>query len=319
MTSVFDRLAALSEPTRVRILRLLQREELAVGELVRIIQAPQPTVSRHLKQLDESGWVLRRKAGTASYYRFANGELDEPARALWASVATSVDADTDSAVWAEDLRRLDGVLAARTGDSAELFRRLGGRWDAVRRELFGDAYLLPTLLALLPPGLVIADLGCGTGAMLPLLAPVAGQLIGVDREEAMLEVARDRVGALPNVSLRQGLLDALPMADASVDLAVCALVLHHVRELAPVCAEVARVLRPGGRWVVLDMVEHDRDDYRDTMGHQHLGFKESTLGALAAAAGLRLSGYRVLPADPDAAGPGLFIAVIQAPPMGFSA
>lgn len=313
MTSIFDRLAALSEPTRVRILRVLLREELTVGELVRVIGAPQPTVSRHLKQLDESGWVLRRKAGTASYYRFAHHELDESSRGLWASVAASLETDGEGGVWAEDARRLEGVLAARTGDSAELFRRLGGRWDAVRRELFGEAYLLPTLLALLPPGLVIADLGCGTGAMLPLLAPVAERVVGVDREEAMLEVARERCSALPNVSLRLGHLDALPLEDQSVDLAVCALVLHHVRELAPVFGELRRVLRPGGRAVVLDMVEHDRDDYRDTMGHQHLGLGESTLSGLAGSAGLRLGVYRALPADPDAAGPGLFIGVIEAP------
>ena len=310
MINLFDRLTALSEPTRVRILRLLQREELAVGELVRVLQTPQPTVSRHLKQLDESGWVLKRRAGTASYYRFAGADLDEPGRALWASVAEVVDAEGESTLWAEDLRRLDGVIAARTGDSAELFRRLGSRWDGVKRELFGDAYLLPTLLALLPPGLRIADLGCGTGGMLPVLAPVAGRLIGVDREEAMLDVARERVAGLDNVTLLAGMLDALPLAAGAVDLALCALVLHHVRELAPVFREVARVLAPGGRVVLLDMVEHDREDYRDTMGHQHLGFSEATLAELAASAGLFLSSWRVLPADPEAAGPGLFVAVL---------
>lgn len=312
--AVFDRLSALSEPLRVRILRLLAREELAVGELGRVLQTSQPTVSRHLKQLDEGGWVTRRKAGTTSYYRFANGDLDADARALWQVVVAPIDAADDSTVYAEDLRRLDGVLAARTGDSEELFRRLGGRWDNVRRELFGDSYLLPALLALLPPGLTLVDLGCGTGAMLPLLAPVAAQgpggVIGVDREDAMLEVARERTADLPNVDLRRGLLDALPIADAAADVALCALVLHHVRVLAPVFAEVARVLGPRGRLVVLDMVEHDRQEYTETMGHQHLGFSRATLEALASGAGLRLASYRVLPGDPQAQGPGLFVAVI---------
>lgn len=313
MTSpVFDRLTALSEPIRVRLLRVLAREELAVGELARVLQTSQPTVSRHLKQLDEGGWVLRRKAGTASYFRLAYQELDPEARMLWELVYSQVEleAQDPASQYAEDLRRLEGVLGARTADSEELFRRLGGRWDGVRKELFGEGYVLPALLALLPPGQVIADLGCGTGAMLPLLAPVAARVYGIDREAAMLEVAEDRVRDLPNVTLRRGLLDALPLEPGSVDLALCELVLHHVRDLPPVCSEVARVLAPGGRWVILDMVEHDREEYRDTMGHQHLGFTEADTGALAAAAGLSLRGWRVLPADPAAQGPALFLAVL---------
>ncbi|MDP2314083.1 MAG: metalloregulator ArsR/SmtB family transcription factor [Pseudomonadota bacterium] len=313
MTSpVFDRLTALSEPIRVRLLRVLAREELAVGEVARVLQTSQPTVSRHLKQLDEGGWVLRRKVGTASYFRLAYTDLDPEARMLWDLVYAQVEAEAcdPASQYAEDLRRLDGVLAQRTGDSEELFRRLGGRWDTVRKELFGEGYVLPALLALLPPGQVMADLGCGTGAMLPLLAPVATQVFGVDREAAMLEVAEERTAELGNVTLCRGLLDALPLGDASVDLALCQLVLHHVRELPPVYAEVARVLAPGGRWVILDMIEHDRDEYRETMGHQHLGFSEATVRALAGDAGLAVRAWRVLPPDPAAQGPALFVAVL---------
>lgn len=309
---VFERLTALSEPLRARLIRVLVREELAVGELARVLQTSQPTVSRHLKQLDEGGWVARRKVGTASYYRIALDELAAESRELWAVVSAAIEAEAQDPAshYAEDVRRLEGVLAARSGDSEELFRRLGGQWDAVRRELFGDGYLLPALLALLPPDQRVVDLGCGTGAVLPLLAPVAGQVIGVDREAAMLEVAEERVAGLTNVTLRRGLLDALPLDDASVDLALCQLVLHHVRALEPVYAEVARVLAPGGRWVVLDMVEHDREEYRETMGHQHLGFSEVNTRALAAGAGLAVVSWRVLPVDPTAQGPGLFVAVL---------
>jgi ArsR family transcriptional regulator len=309
---VFERLAALSEPIRARMLRVLAREELAVGELARVLQTSQPTVSRHLKQLDEGGWVLKRKAGTASYYRLSLEAIDEEARALWAVVASEVEAEArdPASHYAEDLRRLEGVLAERTGDSEELFRRLGGRWDTVRRELFGDGYVLPALLALLPAGQTVVDLGCGTGATLPLLAPVAGRVIGVDREEAMLAVAEERVAGLPSVELRRGLLDALPLEGGSVDLALCQLVLHHVRELAPVYHEVSRVLAPEGRWLILDMVEHDREEYRSTMGHQHLGFSEADVRAHAEQAGLRVLSWRVLPPDSAAQGPALFVAVL---------
>lgn len=305
--SVYDRLSCLAEPLRVRILRLLEREELAVGELSRVLQSPQPTVSRHLKQLDEGGWVQRRRAGTAAYFRLA--ELGEAAP-LWAVVRDAID-EEEPAAYADDLRRLDRVLASRAGDSEALFRRLGGQWDAVRHDLFGSDFVLPALLSLLPPGLVVADLGCGTGGTLPLLAPVAERVIGVDREEAMLEVAASRAEGLANVELRRGQLHALPLADAEIDLALCQLVLHHVADLAPVFAELRRVLRPGGRVVVLDMVEHDREDYRSTMGHQHLGFSRATLQTLARGAGLSLVSYRELPVDPAALGPGLFVGVAK--------
>lgn len=313
-TPLFERLSLLSEPLRVRMLRILAREELGVGELARVVQTSQPTVSRHLKQLHDGGWLRKRKAGTATLYRMANGELEQASRALWQLVLQEVEAQgaDPASQYAEDLRRLETVLAQRSVDSEELFRSLGSRWDGVRKELFGEAYVLPALLALLPEGLSIVDLGCGTGATLPLLAPVAGRVVGVDREAAMLEVARERTAELPNVELRRGLLDALPLGDASVDLALCQLVLHHVAELEPVFAEVARVLRPGGRWVVLDMAEHDRADFTATMGHRHSGFSEEHLAELAAGAGLSLRTWRALPPDPEAQGPGLFVAVLQA-------
>jgi SAM-dependent methyltransferase/DNA-binding HxlR family transcriptional regulator len=312
-TAIFDRLSTLSEPLRVRILRVLAREELAVGEIARVLQTSQPTVSRHLKQLDAGGWVLRRPVGTATYYRVDEASLPEEARSLWDLVHGEVEQEAEGAAsqYAEDLRRLDGVVGSRSGDSEALFRRLGGRWDGMRRELFGEAFVLATLAALLPPKLRIADLGCGTGALLPLLAQGSAQVVGVDREEAMLEVAAARTAELPNVVLKNGRLDALPLADQSVDVALCQLVLHHVRDLPPVYREAARILAPDGRFVVVDMVEHDREEVRETMGHQHLGFSRARVAELAEEAGLHLLSWRALPPDAGAQGPGLFVAVMS--------
>lgn len=312
-TPVFERLSTLAEPIRVRLLRVLAREELAVGELARVLQTSQPTVSRHLKQLDGGGWVLRRKVGTAVYYRVSVVDLDEDTRRLWLLVAAEVEEEAEDPVslYAEDLRRLEAVLSQRSADSEELFRRLGGRWDDVRKELFGEGFVATALGALLPEGLSIVDLGCGTGQLLPILATSAARVVGVDREAAMLEVAAVRAAGLPNVELQRGLLDALPLPSGGTDLALCGLVLHHVRELAPVFTEVARVLVPGGRWVIVDMVEHDREEYRTTMGHQHLGFAEGEIRGLGEDAGLTLRTWRVLPPDPAAHGPALFVAVLR--------
>lgn len=134
-TAIFDRLTTLSEPVRVRMLRILAREELAVGEIARVLQTSQPTVSRHLKQLDAGGWVLRRPVGTATYYRVDEAGLPDEARSLWELVHEEVEHEAGgaSSQYAEDLRRLDGVVGARAGDSEALFRRLGGRWDGMRR------------------------------------------------------------------------------------------------------------------------------------------------------------------------------------------
>ena len=290
------------------MLRLLSRDELAVGELAKVLQTSQPTVSRHLKHLASGGWVQQRKVGTATWVRAAR-DLDPSAARLWELVSQELEADAgDTSVFAEDLRRLEVILAQRDGDSASLFRRLGSRWESVRREQFGEAYLPPALLALLPEVGRAVDLGCGTGELLGLLSAVCGEVVGIDREAAMLEVAQRRTAELSNVRLERALLDALPLPDHSVDLATCLLVLHHVRELAPVAAEVGRVLRPGGRWVVVDMVAHDRDDFRRSMGHAHAGFSEDQLQALAEAGDMRLRRTTILTPDPSAQGPGLFVA-----------
>lgn len=303
-SSIFGRLQSLSDPTRVRLLRLLEREALTVGELVRIVRLPQSTVSRHLKVLHEGGFVAKRQEGTASWFRME--ALPAEARDLWTLVR-----DATSEADADDLRRLETVVALREVDSARFFERVGGGWDVLRRQLYGDDFTLHALLALLPPGLTVADLGCGTGQALAALAPHVRRAIGVDRESAMLDAATHRLAGVDNVELRRGGLDALPLADAEVDAALCMLVLHHVDPLPPVFAEVARVLTPGGRCVVLDMVAHDQVEYRETMGHKHLGFSAEAIAAWTEGAGLRVATHRTLPPAADALGPPLFVAVLE--------
>lgn len=283
--TISNKLAVLGDETRLRMLLLLDSEELQVGELARVLQLPQSTVSRHVKKLVDAGLAEKRVAGAVSWLR------REGADRLWAVVSEGLS-------FPEDERRLAAVVAQREMDSQEFFGRHAEHWDALRQELFGTSYLLPVLSALLPPGVRVADLGCGTGEVLQHLP---SGCIGVDREQAMLDAARKRV---PSADLRPGVLESLPLADEEVDLAVCALVLHHVPELAPVFAEVARVLRPGGRLVVLDMVAHERSAYRQTMGHRHLGFRPQDLDL-----SLRRLSWQELPREPEAQGPGLFLAV----------
>lgn len=304
MALVHQRISHLAVPERTRLLRLLEIEELAVGEVAKVVQLPQSTVSRHLKALEDDGWVLARKDGTARRFALRDDLADE-LRALWEVVRAATDGDHP-----EDGLRLASVLDAREVDSRRFFGEVADRWAEVRHELFGADFVLPTLLALLPPDLVIADLGCGTGDALAVLAPLVGRAIGVDREPAMLAAAHRRLERVANVDLRQGSLEDPPLGDGEVDVALLMLVLHHLDDPGAVLAAAARALKPGGRLVVLDMVAHDRESYRRTMGHVHLGFSDDDLAMLAAQANLVVSRCRVLPPDAEASGPPLFLAVL---------
>ncbi len=304
-TPIYNHLLTLSEPLRVRLLGVLEQEELGVGELARILQSPQSTISRHLKLLHERGWLTRRRVGTASLFSLAEPR-SQAIESLWTVVRDDLDG-----TYSEDLHRLQAVLAQRPVDSRDFFSRLGGDWVTLRQELYGSAFLLPTLLALLPGDQVVADLGCGAGGILAELSPVVDQVIGVDREATMLDAARRRTAGRDNVTLLQGPLEALPLEDDCMDVALCMLVLHHVRDPVAVLSEAARVLRPGGRLVVLDMDAHDRQEYLRTMGHLHLGFSEEQFRRFAAEAGLALRTRRLLPADPQVQGPSLFLAVLR--------
>nr|MBA2320909.1 metalloregulator ArsR/SmtB family transcription factor [Deltaproteobacteria bacterium] len=217
---LYQRLAALSEPARVRVLWLLAREELSVGELCRVLQQPQSTVSRHLKILQD-GWVRRRAEGTSAWFRA--DALDAEAQRLWAVVAEHHER-TPAAH--EDLARLATVLESRRLDARTFYGRTRGAWEAIRSELFGSGFVRHVIAGLVPADWTVVDLGCGTGEALALLAPLVRRVIGVDREPEMVASARVRVAAWPNAEVREGALEALPLADGEADAALVSLVLH---------------------------------------------------------------------------------------------
>lgn len=307
-TAIFDRLSLLADATRVRLLRVLEEQELTVSELCAVLQLPQSTVSRHLKVLGDDGWVSSRRDGTSRHYRTTLEALDGSARRLWHLTREQVAA---LPAVEQDAQRLESVLAARRSKSQEFFSSSAGRWDRLRRELFGSRAEVAPLLALLEESWVVGDLGCGTGQVAEALAPFVRQVIAVDDSAAMLEAARARLAPFPHVEVRRGRLEALPIEDGRLDVAVLALVLHHVPEPARAMAEVHRVLRPGGRSLIIDMRPHDREEYRQQMGHVWLGFPEKRLTGWLEAAGLEAMKLVALPANPEAQGPGLFAATAR--------
>ena len=303
--AILDHLASLADTTRSRLLLLLDRHELTVSELCGITQLPQSTVSRHLKALADSGWVAARAEGTSNVYTMTRDELDAGARRLWQLVREQVG-PTPAA--AQDQRRLQAVIAERRTTSQQFFASSAGHWDRVRDELFGDRFHLAALAALLDADAVVADLGCGTGEVSAAIAPFVTRVIALDGSAAMLQAARKRLQRFDNVELRRGDLESLPVDDGRVDAATLMLVLHHVPEPARALHEMARILKPGGKAIVVDMLSHDREHYRQQMGHVWLGFSEAHVARLLADAGFQRVRVVALPPEARAKGPGLFVA-----------
>ena len=215
-------MGSLTEPIRLRILRLLEQHELGVVELCDVLQLPQSTVSRHLKVLGDQKWVRSRRQGTTHLYRTLLDELEPAARKLWIVAREQTDS------WAtgrQDQLRLQRLLDQREVDRDTFFAGAASEWDRLRRELYGERFSTAALLALLPGDYVVADLGCGTGILTVELAPHVKQVIGVDGSAAMLKAAKKRAGLFENVDLRKGDLALLPIETATCDAALLVLAL----------------------------------------------------------------------------------------------
>lgn len=302
---LLDSFSALADPTRCRMLWLLDEQELTVSELCNVLQLPQSTVSRHLKTLADAGWVRSRRNGTSRYYALALDNVSDGREQIWQLTRAQLTGRRGAE---QDRRRLARVLADRSRTSQQFFASVAGEWDRLRNELFGDQFSWQALLGLLPSDWIVADLGCGTGVVLSAIAPHVGHAVGVDASDEMLASARARVRDLSNVELRRGTLEALPLDDGSIDAAVMMLVLHHLPAPAKALAEAARVLKPGGRLLVVDMLPHERDEYRRQMGHVWLGFAEDQLQRLVEQAGFVTSRFTPLTPLTAAKGPALFAA-----------
>jgi ArsR family transcriptional regulator len=307
LPQVLEHMAVLADPLRCRVLLLVERHELTVTELCAVLQLPQSTVSRHLKTLGDAGWVASRRDGTSRYYGLATA-LDASAARLWSLIREQVSA---SAAAELDDKRAQHVLEQRRSKSAAFFSSASGQWDRLRAELFGQAFQIETVLAMLDPRLRVGDLGCGTGELSALLASHVARVVAVDASADMLAAARSRLAGVGNVEVKRGALEALPIDDGSLDIAVMALVLHHVPDPARAIAEAARTLAAGGRLLIVDMLPHERTEYQQQMGHVWLGFDDGQLRRWLEAAGFDAPDITPLPVEGAAKGPALFRAAAQ--------
>lgn len=301
-------LGSLADPIRCRMLAVLADHELSVSELCATLDLPQSTVSRHLKVLVDAGWLGSRRDGTSHFYRLEIATLANASRGVWDAVQPAA-----AALGGEhgDEVRLEGVLAARRGMSKAFFATGAAGWDQLRDELFGASVELVALPALLDRNLVVADLACGTGRVAAAVAPWVARVFAVDESPAMLAAARRILNGLPTAELREGMLENLPIGDGAVDIATLVLALHHVAEPEQVLGEARRILRPGGRLLVVDMLPHDHEVLRRDFGHVWLGFDRERLARFGATSGLDLCDFR--PVEPRGSGPSLFVAVFTRP------
>lgn len=304
-------LKALGDPTRLRILGLLELEELSVGELSRSLETSQSRVSNHLRVLREERFVHERHVGPATFLRLAvEGEGDaavEPdlkAR-LWLALRAELARLPEREA---DLTRLARVVAERRAQDRDFFEALAGHWDKIGVDFASGQARQRVAVDLLPSGMTVADLGCGTGYLSRPLVGVASRLILVDGSRAMLDEARKNLGdtGATALEMRQGELDELPIADGELDGLVCGMVLHHLLELERPLAEMRRVLKPGASAALLDLFPHRETWMHEALGDRHLGLDPRDVCAALERAGfvdVRLDAVedRYQPTRPDAA------------------
>jgi ubiquinone/menaquinone biosynthesis C-methylase UbiE len=262
-------------------------------------------VSRHLKLLVDDGWLVARGEGTTRFYKMIASRLDGATRDLWSVVSSQYIA---SGVATQDSRRAEGVLAKRRDKAQIFFLNSANAWDAMRTEMIGARTDLLALLELLDPTWVVGDLGCGAGHISEALAPCVERVIAVDESGPMLGAAKLRLADYANVDLRAGTIEALPIEDNALDVAILFLVAHFITDPARVMREIRRVIKPGGRLLIVDLMAHDRMEYVVQLGHVWQGFDGEQMKQWLTEAGFASSRYRALPADSEARGPAMFVA-----------
>lgn len=289
-----DVLRAAGEPSRLRILALLAREELAVLELCRVLDQSQPRVSRHLKLLADAGLVERFPDGAWVFYRLTNAGA---AGDLVADVLSRVDASDP--VLQRDAERLSAVWAERAADAGEYFARNAARWDEIRSLYVSDAQVEAAILEAAGPGPFsrLVDLGSGTGRMLTLLGPHAEAALGLDLSQQMLNLARNRVtqAGLARCELRHGDIFATRLPAESADLVVVHQVLHYLADPAAAVREAGRIVATGGRLIIADFAPHRLEFLREQHQHRRLGFAEPEMSRWLADAGLKILHVAALP------------------------
>jgi ArsR family transcriptional regulator len=282
-----DLLQALADPTRLRVLALLRRMELSVGELAVLLGQSQPRVSRHVRILADAGAVERRKEGSWVFLTIAGNERTAPMFDLidaWAD-------DASNALFEADASKLARIRMERAEAASRYFTSHAEVWDQIRSLHVAESEVEQAIgraLSDQPLGRLV-DIGTGTGRMIELFGRDALLSIGIDRSSEMLRLARVKLEAAGIASnLRQGDMNALPLDDGSADTVIIHQVLHYAHSPAAAINEAGRVLTSGGRLLVVDFAAHEREELRSSDAHIRLGFDDEAMAGWFKAAGLTI-------------------------------
>ena len=277
MDELLAMLRAAADPTRLRLLLILRDAELTVSELTQILGQSQPRVSRHLKLLCDAGLILRFKEGSWVFYRSA----EKGAGAQLGNVLSTL-AERDPDTLAGDRRRLAGVRETRAAEAAAFFKANAADWERIRSLHAPEKDVETAIAAMLraQPVESLLDAGTGTGRMLELLAPEIRHGVGIDVSPEMLSIARDRLtrAHIQHCQVRLSDVYRMPFAagtqDNGFDAALFHQVLHYLDDPQAAVAEAARVLKPGGRILIVDFAPHDLEFLRTELQHRRLGFSD---------------------------------------------
>ncbi|ABI61050.2 SAM-dependent methyltransferase [Granulibacter bethesdensis] len=285
MELMLTQLRACAEPTRLRLLALMALGDFCVVELTDILGQSQPRLSRHLRLLVEAGLLERTREGSNAWFSLAQTGLGRDLPAKLPAIDATLQADR---------RQAERVLAERARAATERFRRDGAEWDEMRAlglpaETVEAALVADVETLSLPEGATLLDIGTGTGRILELLAPFIGSGLGIDASRTMLALARSRLSRarLRHCSVRQADMMRLPLPDASFDLTILHMVLHHSETPGAVITEAARMLKPGGTLLIVDLAAHERQDLTRALHHRWPGFSDAEMRRALTSAGLQ--------------------------------
>lgn len=292
-------LKAAGEPTRLRLIALLSHGDLTVSEMTEVLGQSQPRISRHLKLLGEAGLVERYQEGAWAYFRLTRDGV----RAKLMQKALDATSSSDAHL-ARDSERLASVKQARASRAEAYFSANAESWNDLRSLHVADEKVEAEILKLIgrTPFDGLLDLGTGTGRMLELLADRYRRAIGIDSSRSMLAIARAQLddAGITHASVRQGDILNLPLERESFDVVTIHQVLHFLHDPLPAITEAARMLRPGGRIVLVDFAAHDHEELRSDHAHARLGFSQGQVAEWLEQAGLTVEKIVDLPPDSGA-------------------
>ncbi len=289
-TNILEVFKALGDEARLRILRAVEISELSVAEIVEALKMPQSSVSRHLKPLRDSGLLDTRRDGTSVYYRRGPVFQDVTFAQLMSEKLAEVSGAN------RDRAAVDRAIELRRKESTKFFDEIAGRYGSLTQP-GGGWQALAAALAAGFSGQTVADIGCGEGDLTMLLARFVKRVVAVDISAQMLRVVQERsaeAGVSRRVSVEKGDLEKLPLDTGSIDSAFVSQVLHHAARPGKGLTEAARILKPGGRLILLDLAQHDQEWVRTEWADQWLGFEERELRGWLAETGLKMEIFQIL-------------------------